>query len=89
MKFRTTDRFRARFTLLPNEVNSHARDAFKLIMENPSHLGLRFKKIHPVQPVYLVRVTLDCRAVGVRDGDEMIWFWIGSYDEYERLLNSL
>jgi len=33
-----------------------------------------------------VRINIDCRALGVRDGGDMIWFWIGSHAEYERLL---
>ena len=58
-------------------------------MENPSHPALRFKSVHPTEPIFSVRVSLHYRAVGVREGDSMIWFWIGSHDEYDRLLASL
>lgn len=40
-------------------------------------------------PVYSVRIDLDWRAVGVLQGDTMVWFWIGSHGDYERLLSKL
>lgn len=39
--------------------------------------------------MYSVRITDDYRALGLRDGDEMIWFWIGGHAEYEHLLPHL
>jgi hypothetical protein len=33
-----------------------------------------------------VRVGLNYRAVGVRDGQDVIWFWIGSHAEYDKLI---
>ena len=30
---------------------------------------------------------MDYRAVGVREGNEMIWFWIGTHADYDRLLS--
>jgi hypothetical protein len=54
--------------------------------QNPSHPSLEFKKVHQTKPVYSARVTLDYRAVGVLDGNEIVWFWIGPHDEYERVI---
>jgi hypothetical protein len=39
--------------------------------------------------VYSVRVGLGWRALGVREGDVMVWFWIGSHADYDRLLETL
>jgi hypothetical protein len=36
-----------------------------------------------------VRVGLAYRALGVRDGDDMIWFWIGSHGDYDQVLSQL
>lgn len=36
--------------------------------------------------LYSVRITDDYRALGRRDGDDMIWLWIGSHAEYDQLL---
>jgi hypothetical protein len=89
MKSRTTDRFRACFARLSEEVQGQAREAYARFIENPSHPSLRYKRVHSILPVYSVRISLDYRAVGVRDGDEMIWFWIGPHAEYERLLTKM
>jgi hypothetical protein len=36
-----------------------------------------------------VRVTKGYRALGLRQGETIVWFWIGSHAEYERLLRQL
>ena len=36
--------------------------------------GLRFKRVHRTEPVYSVRVSQGYRAVGVLQGDAIIWF---------------
>jgi hypothetical protein len=51
-----------------------------------SHPSLRFKLVHPTRPIYSVRIGLGYRALGVRDADTIVWFWIGSHDDYDRLL---
>jgi hypothetical protein len=33
-----------------------------------------------------VRITIDYRALGIRDGDEIMWFWIGSHADYDALI---
>jgi hypothetical protein len=47
---------------------------------------LQFKKVHRTHPVYSARVNDDCRVLGIVDGDDIVWFWIGKHEEYERLL---
>ena len=32
---------------------------------------------------------LDYRAVGIRDGEEIVWHWIGPHDEYEKLIGRM
>jgi hypothetical protein len=34
-------------------------------------------------------VGIGYRAIGVRDGDRLIWFWIGSHADYDRLVDTL
>ncbi|MBV6393029.1 MAG: hypothetical protein KPEEDBHJ_02259 [Anaerolineales bacterium] len=81
-----TEKFRKAFAELPADVQNQARQAYRLFIENPYHPGLHFKPIHPTRPIYSVRVGLNYRAVGAREGDEIIWFWIGSHAEYNRLI---
>jgi len=87
MKSHTTSRFRKAFQKLPGPIQHRAREAFTLFEQNPQHPSLRFKKIHPSKPIYSVRISLSHRALGVRVNEEMIWFWIGSHDDYERVIS--
>ena len=86
MKSRTTASFRSAYGQLPQHIQRRAREAYRLFLDNPSHPSLRFKQVHPTRPIYSVRVSLAYRALGVRDGDEIIWFWIGSHGDYDRLI---
>ncbi len=74
---------------LPRDVRRQAREAYRLFMQNPNHPGLRFKKVHDAEPIYSARINIDYRAVGVLDGNEIIWFWIGPHAEYDKLLSRL
>jgi len=89
MTSHTTKRFREALRLLPQTVKRQAREAYRLFRQNPHHPGLYFKQVHPSKPIYSVRISQDYRAVGIRDGDEMIWFWIGSHTDYDALLSRL
>jgi hypothetical protein len=40
-------------------------------------------------PFYSVRVGLGYRALGLREGEHVYWFWIGSHAEYDELLRRL
>ena len=86
---RTTERFRAAFARVPRHVQRQARQQFRLFQENPSHPSLRLKVVHPTKLVHSARITIDYRALGVRDGEVMVWFWIGSHAQYDRLLSQL
>ena len=86
MNSHTTDKFRKAFAELSADVQKQARQAYRLFIENPYHPSLHFKPIHPTCPIYSVRIRLDYRAVGVRDGDDIIWYWVGSHAEYDKLI---
>ena len=87
MKSRTTERFRKAFERLPPHVQEQARQAYQRFNEDPHYPSLRFRRVHPTRPIYSVRISRDYRALGVLEGDEIIWFWIGSHSEYEGLLS--
>jgi hypothetical protein len=84
-----TERFRAQLQELPATVRRQARTAYRRFKENPYHPSLRFRQVHPTQPIYSVRINREYRALGVRDGEVIIWFWIGSHAAYDRLLDEL
>jgi hypothetical protein len=89
VKSLTTERFRALYGAAPDATKAKIRAAYQLWSENPDHPSLRFKKVHSTQPIYSARVDLDWRALGLMQGDTMIWFWVGPHSEYERLLKKL
>ncbi|MEG4532032.1 ParE family toxin-like protein [Microcoleus sp. D2_18a_D3] len=89
MKSRTTAEFRKSFANLPKQVQEQAREAYRQFKENPNYPSLRFKKVHPELPIYSARISNNYRAVGQLDGDTVIWFWVGSHAEYDRLLSQL
>ena len=89
MRSRTTKKFRALYESLPKPIQGKARVAYGLWSNNPDHPSLRFKKIHIKLPIYSVRIDIDWRVVGILDGDEVVWFWVGSHAAYEQLLRQL
>ena len=81
--------FWAAYGSLPESVRRQARRAYARFAADPQHPGLDFKRVGRRQPVFSARVSLDYRALGVRDGDEIVWFWIGPHHEYDLLLKRL
>lgn len=86
---RTTEKFRALFALLPNTIKAQAKEAYQQFKKDPYHPSLQFKRVHSSKPIYSVRINLDYRAVGIIQDNEIIWFWIGSHNVYEKLLKKL
>lgn len=50
------------------------------------HQSLQFKQVHPVEPIFSVRVGMGYRALGIREENTVIWFWIGSHADYDALI---
>jgi hypothetical protein len=71
------------FHLLPLDTQRLARDNFRLLKANPRHPSLRFKK---VGPYWSVRVGRGYRALGTPLNGDILWGWIGSHADYDKLL---
>jgi hypothetical protein len=89
VKSHLTDDFLECFLKLPERIKRLARENYKLWLNNPYHPSLSFKRVGKKHPAYSVRIGLGWRALGFRDEDEIVWFWIGSHPEYERLIKNL
>ncbi|MCA9886780.1 MAG: hypothetical protein KC546_00350 [Anaerolineae bacterium] len=89
MKSQINDDFLKAYRRLPTEIREQARKAYRLFRENPYHPSLNFKSIHPTQPIYSARISRGYRTIGIRTGDLIIWFWIGSHADYDKLISSL
>jgi ribosomal protein L31E len=69
---------------LPEEVRVMAEKTYAIWRDDPKNPLLRFKKIHPSQPIYSFRVGLAYRTIGVDSDGRLIWFWVGSFDEFSK-----
>jgi hypothetical protein len=84
MKHFTVPSFWECYDKLPAEVKEQADKNYQLLKENPNHPSLHFKKI---EKYYSVRVSLRYRALAIEAEAGIIWFWIGTHAEYDRLIN--
>ena len=83
---RTTERFWKYLEKLPEPVRMVSKKNFALLKANPSHSSLHFKK---VGKFWSVRAGINHRALAVKDGEDFIWVWIGTHDEYKRILKKM
>ncbi len=86
MRSRTNRAFRKRFAQLPRDIQSQARIAYRQFTQDPFHPGLQFKQVDAANDYWSARVGLHTRALGRRRGEEVEWYWIGSHDDYDRLI---
>ena len=85
----TTERFRKLYENLPEQIRKQAMEAYIQFKSDSYYPSLHFKRVHSSRPIYSVRITKDYRAVGIQQNNEIIWFWIGSHSDYDKLLNQL
>jgi hypothetical protein len=65
------------------EVRTLADKNFQLLKADPKHPSLHFKKIGRL---WSVRVGAHYRALGLDRPEGIVWFWIGSHADYDKLL---
>ena len=70
-------------------MQSQARLAYNLLRRDPYHPGLQFKQIHSKRAIFSARIGLGYRALAVRERDAVVWFWIGSHADYDKLVARL
>ncbi len=68
---------------LPQDIQAQADKNFDLLKAYPRHPSLHFKKIGKYGSV---RASDDYRALGSEVEDGIVWFWIGTHAEYDRLV---
>jgi hypothetical protein len=83
----TSPRYWRHYNALPSEIQKVADKNFQLFKKNPQHPSLRFERKKP--ELWSVRVGSGNRALARQLGGNLIWFWIGPHDEYERLLREI
>ena len=83
MKHLATPDFWYYYRKLPKDIQKLADRCYELLKENPQYPSLHFKK---VGRFWSVRIGLHYRALAVKSDDQIVWFWIGYHDEYDKLL---
>jgi hypothetical protein len=71
------------FRGLPQHVQALADKNYSLLKNDPYHPSLRLKK---AGRYWSVRVGYHHRAVAVEVPDGLLWFWIGSHEDYSKLM---
>lgn len=69
---------------LPNPVRDTAKRTFALMKSDPRHPSLHLKK---TWRYWSVRIGLHHRALAVEIDSGLLWFWIGSHADYERIID--
>lgn len=80
----TTRRFWDCYNTLPETVQRTADQCYELLKSDPSHPSLHFKK---VGKYWSVRVGQSYRALGVEVEKGILWFWIGTHAQYDKLID--
>ncbi|HWE37263.1 MAG TPA: hypothetical protein VG406_11910 [Isosphaeraceae bacterium] len=83
MNHRATPRFWECYRRLPAEVRRLADECYERLRRDPRHPSLHFRK---VGRLHSVRIGLHYRALAVEDGADLVWFWIGTHAEYDRII---
>lgn len=83
LKHFTTPRFWVCYQNLPAEIQKLADKNFELLRADPRHKSIRLKK---VGIYWSARGGTNYRAVAKGRTDGLLWFWIGTHEEYMRLI---
>jgi len=83
LKHFTSPDFWDLFNKLPAEIQRVARSNYELLKSNPRHPSLHFNK---AGQYWSVRVGLGYRAVGKQVEGGILWGWIGSHADYNRII---
>ena len=84
-----TRAFRRHLSRLSLQAQRQATQAYRLWRSDLYHPSLQFKQVSPRQPIFAVRIGMGHRALGLREGEHIFWFWIGSHADYDQLLKRL
>ena len=83
MNHHTTADFWVHYKTLPEQAQRLADRHYALLRLDPRHPSLHLKR---VGRLWSARVGAGYRALAAESPDGLVWFWIGSHDEYERIL---
>jgi len=83
MTHRASRKFWQHYRQLPAAIQNLADKNFKLLKSNPRHPSLQLKT---VGQMWSARVGALYRALAVASGNDLVWFWIGTHAEYNKIV---
>ena len=83
MTHRAHARFWRCYRALPKDIQGLADRSYALLRTDSTHPSLHFKK---VGVFWSSRVGLHYRALALEAEQDLVWFWIGSHAEYDKLV---
>jgi mRNA-degrading endonuclease RelE of RelBE toxin-antitoxin system len=78
--------FRDCYDALSDKIKNLADKNYDRLKENPSYPSLHFKQVDKKRNIYSVRVGGHYRALAVKEDNAYIWFWIGTHEDYNKLI---
>jgi hypothetical protein len=79
----TTPSFWQCYDRLPPSIRELADKNYELLKADSHHPSLQLKK---VRKYWSVRVGMRYRAVAFEIDEGLLWFWIGTHAEYDKLI---
>jgi hypothetical protein len=70
---------------LPDAVQRAAYAAFDIFKTDPNHPSLNFRK---VGRFWSVSFGDGYRALALKDADDLIWFFVGTHADYDKIKKS-
>ncbi len=71
------------YSKLPKEIQKLADKNYEILKSDPHHPSLHFKK---VGNYFSVRIGIKYRALAIEIEDGILWFWIGTHTEYDKMI---
>lgn len=76
---------------LPEHIQQLAKKNYELLKANPAHPSVNFKKLTGTGKHQYVsaRVGDHYRAIAILKDGDALWVWIGSHEDYNKLLKRI
>jgi len=81
--------FRKCLAKLPREARRTIYDYYKRWKDDPFGTSFYFKPIVRDNSIWSVRAGDHYRAFGVRSGEDITWFWVGTHEEANGLIKKV
>jgi len=82
VKHAASSRFWGCYAALPKDIQALADKSYDLLENDPKHPSLHFKKLGEF---WSARVGLHHRPLAIEVEDGLLWVWIGTHAEYDKL----